>query len=216
MQTDSGQKPSAPGDSGFEEEVKQALVESDQQRVAQLQRAHAAGQQQQAALLLEASRLSAKYGNTSPQAARAKALAEVHGLAVEETKVMVQKAQTPVVEVADTMAVFFGRTIDRTNAPQCGFTVEARDANDRVLASAETDRDGSYRISIDAAKTSEGILASPDKAPPPRSVKLVVSKAGRIWLRNSESLPVEAGRAIYRELVLPTGGPCGDEAGPAA
>src|SRR5258708_14070278 len=123
----------------FPDDVKRAVSDSDQQRIANLKRLQDTHEQRQGALTLEASRLSVKYGQGSPQAQRAQALVEMHTVATAETKAMVQRAQAPPVTVGATEAVYYGRVLDDQGAPQCGFAVDGPDATGNVLGKSDTD-----------------------------------------------------------------------------
>ena len=197
----------------FPDDVKRAVSDSDKQRIANLKRLQDTHEQRQGALTLEASRLSVKYGQGSPQAQRAQALVEMHTVATAETKAMVQRAQAPPVTVGATEAVYYGRVLDDQGAPQCGFTVEGRDATGNVLGKGDTDRQGNYRAAIDTSGKSLDVKPPGAEGAPATHVpalKLVVVKSGRVWLQGTEELPINAGQAVYRELSVPSLGPCGD------
>jgi beta-lactam-binding protein with PASTA domain len=97
--------------------------------------------------------------------------------------------------------ILFGRVADGNRLGKEGLVVSATGADGRAVVFDCTDANGNFRLDVPASRPSDSSIAQ-------QAVTLLVNDSQQaILYRGTEIFPVEAGKVIYREIVL------GDEPG---
>jgi len=150
----------------------------------------------------ESARLAYKHGRKSPIAARA-ALALRDRVAVAAVALAAaQRARVPAVTVDADASVIHGRVVDDRRAGRSNLEVHLK-AGDRSLASAHTDADGYFALTVPGdAADGRRVLLQPAGGGRASSVRVVVLHGDQIVHEDKTAMSVRLGRATYREITL--------------
>jgi len=177
---------------------------ADDLRLAQLQRFSDLSAAERAGHLLEQKRLTAKYGEGSPQArAAAVRLASLDRQRAAIDAELLRVSMPVPASSADHVMVF-GRVLSSTGEAVTGAKVAALDATGATLATATVGDRGVFTLSVPVTKPGTG--GTPDHPAPPQSTGpfrlQVIGPKEELLFKSDEVLDAAGDRLAYREIIV--------------
>ena len=177
---------------------------ADASRLGSLTAALAVHRAQQSSLTINRARSVAKYGPSSNQVAAMDLRLAANTQSTQAVQVAQAHAQLQVPTVPAGSAAVFGRVVDPNGNAVYGASVAAVTDAGTASRKASTDDNGSYQLVLPVRATKTARAASERSAAAAAiSVRLQVSMASKVVLTDSETLTLQAGDIVLRELVIP-------------
>ena len=177
---------------------------ADDLRLAQLQRFSDLSAAERAGHLLEQKRLTAKYGEASPQALAAAARLASLDRQRAAIDAELQRVSMPVPASSADHVMVFGRVLSSTGEAITGAKVAALDATGATLATAPVGDRGVFTLSVPVTKPGTG--GTPDHPAPPQPTGpfrlQVVGPKEELLFKSDEALDAAGDHLAYREIIV--------------
>ena len=199
-------------DATYTEQLRKAVAEqlpsivptADTARLGGLNAALVIQAAQQSSLTINRARNAAKYGPASDQVNAMDLRLQAGTQATQAIQVAQARAQLQAPTVPAGSAGIFGRVIDATEAGVAKATVVAVNAAGSQSGKATSAADGTYQLTLPvrASTTSRTKTAESSSTKPSVAVHLEVLISGKTVLIDTETLTLNAGDIVLRELSI--------------